>query len=265
MISFEGKTALITGASSGIGREFAMQLHALGANIVLLARRSDKLEQIAKDLLNSKSGVKVEVLVADLTDNNQIKKVEEYIYNNRVDILINNAGFGSFGEFDELSLSHELKMIDLNIIATVKLAHVAACQMKKRREGIIIALSSVAGLQPMPYMATYSATKAFNMWHSLALRQELSSYGIRVLTVCPGPTETEFFGAVKIGGSISGMKRDSVSSVVSQSLTALKKNKAYVVTGLRSKLMAFFSIMLPYSFTTWIMKCFFNNAANKVR
>ena len=256
-MNFNGANVLITGASAGIGAEFARQFHALGSQLVLVARRKDKL-QLLVEHFNSSRPSSARALAADLSTpgsaiqpSGSLLEVEQFIRSNSLDILINNAGFGSFGEFDELQCQREIEMVMLNVVAPLRLAHAALPQMKGRRSGAIVTVSSVAAFQPIPYMATYSATKSFNFCHSMALRYELGSYGVRCLAVCPGPTATEFGGVARVPGSITGIHRDDVSAVVRESIKALQNNQAFVVPCLRSRVMSLFSRLLPFALTTY--------------
>lgn len=249
---YSNKTALITGASSGIGLEFARQIHSRGARVVLIARRETLLREECQKL-NALRAASAEYLKLDLTDSEDLIKALEYVNSSKVDILVNNAGHGSFGAFAELDLNREISQLRLNIESTVVLAHQAIRKMQISGSGALISVSSVAAFQPLPFMATYSATKAFNYIHSTALREELKDSGIRVLTVCPGPTATEFGGAARVPGTMTGVPRDEVEMVVRESLKALDKNRPFVVTGLRSKFAALFSVLLPASISSKII------------
>ena len=200
-MALQDKKALITGASAGIGAEFAKQLHAKGCKLVLVARREELLRQISEELNNIRSD-SVEYRAIDLTDRSEagLKSLLSYIENIEIDILVNNAGRGSFGHFNVLDREVEEEIVHLNVIAPLLLAHKVIPQMKKRRAGDIVTISSIAGFQPLPYMASYAASKAFNYSHSLGLRYELKQFGINVLTVCPGPTNTEFAGVARVPG-----------------------------------------------------------------
>lgn len=235
MREFIGKCALITGASSGIGAGFAEELHRRGASVILVARRREALESLAARLNSVRAG-SAEAIEADLTAS-AIDRVVARIGAGDVDLLVNNAGSGSFGEFAELDLERELGMVALNISASLRLAHAAIPAMKRRGSGAIISISSVAGHAPLPYMATYAATKAFNYWHSIALWYELKPHGITVLTVCPGPVDTEFAGVARIPGQWTGVARDSVKTVVNDSLAALAGRRPLVVPGARAPLL----------------------------
>lgn len=252
-MELRGSHALITGASSGLGVEFAKQLHRSGVSLTLVARRSSQLQALC-DELNAARADSSTALVADLTDTASTQKVIDYIRGRRIDLLVNNAGRGSFGYFELLDIEDEIKEVTLNVSATLRLAHAAIPQMKARRTGAIISVSSIAAFQPIPYMATYCSTKAFNLYHSMALRHELKEFGVRVVTLCPGPTETEFNGVARVPGQPTGMGRDAADMVVAQAIHALRIDKAFVVTGFRSKLLSLGSRFVPKEFSTWVTK-----------
>lgn len=252
-MNLQGSFAFISGASGGIGLEFARQLHRLGVSVALCARREEPMQRAVAELNSLRTG-SASYLVADLTRDEGISKAVQFIRAHRIDVLVNNAGRGSFGEFEELPLEEELNLVQLNIVATLRLAHAAIPQMKARGTGALVSVSSIAAFQPLPFMATYAATKAFNFSHSLALRRELAPFGVRVLTVCPGPTETEFFGVARVPGTVTGGRRDRVEDVVAQSIRALRANRPYVVTGLRSKMLALASRISPLEISTWAVR-----------
>ncbi len=244
------KTVLVTGASSGIGKEFVHQFHNLGANVILVARRKELIEEIANNL-NDEREYSARFITCDLTKEKDISNLETFLKEETIDILINNAGRGSFGCFEKLDIDDEVNQVCLNINSNIKLAHIVIPQMKERKSGAIVNLSSIAAFQPLPFMATYAGTKAFNFFHSLALREELKSFGIKVLALCPGPTATEFGGVARVPGTISGITRERAEDVVSQAIRALEKGKSYIVTtGLKSKTMAFLSWFLPKRLST---------------
>ena len=245
------KTALITGASAGIGAEFAKQLHELGYNLILIARRENLLSKITEEL-NKRRPNSAKFKVVDLSDKDQLNQVAEEIRSTKIDLLVNNVGRGSFGPFEELELASEIQMVDINIITPLVLAHAVIPQMKQRRSGVIISVSSIAAFQPLPYMASYAATKAFNFIHSLALKAELRSFGIKVVTLCPGPTATEFGGVARVPGTLTGGKRDTVELVVKRTIAAIGFNPlGYVVPGFRSLLISLSSRILPFCCTTY--------------
>jgi len=261
MNDFQNKKVLITGASSGIGLEFGRQFHAAGANVCLVARREELLAKEVAQLNLLREG-SASFIAADIASEG-VEEVLEHIRSTRVDILINNAGRGSFGQFEDLPIADEVQMVQLNVISTMRLAHAVIPAMKARKEGAIISVSSIAGFQALPFMSTYAATKAFNLFHSMGLRYELRSYNVKVLTVCPGPVDTEFSGVARLPGTVTGFARDSAASVVSESINALRKNCAFVLPGLRAKLMGFGVNLMPRSFTTFITSKFLKDTLQR--
>lgn len=193
MTSKTWTTALITGASAGIGLEFARLLAGGGSNLVLVARSTRQLESIAGQLRRD-HGVDVEVLVADLTNDVDLERVSARLRRDDrpVDLLINNAGAGSIGPTTELPLQREENLIRLNVIAVLRLSRVAAAAMQKRGSGTILNVASLAAWGPLPYFAVYGATKAFVLSLSLALREELRGTGVSVTALAPGFVDTDF-------------------------------------------------------------------------
>ncbi|MDC0358832.1 SDR family NAD(P)-dependent oxidoreductase [Oligoflexia bacterium] len=258
-MQLNNKNILITGASSGIGAEFASQFHALGANVILAARRGDLLKQSADKFNSTRSG-SAKDLVVDLTKGGQdieggawgISELVEFAKAEKIDILVNNAGRGSFGPFDTLNIDSEVEMVTLNIEATMRLAHAVIPYMKENRAGAIISIASIAAFQPLPFMATYAATKAFNFTHALGLRHELAEHGVKVITVCPGPVATEFGGVARVPGQVTGISRSAVEKVVGESIAALKSDKSIVIPCARGKLLSLPSRLLPTNFATWL-------------
>lgn len=247
-------TALVTGASAGIGREFARQLHAQNYNLLLIARRESLLAELKQELEQARPN-SVELIACDLTlpTSPEFAEVLEYIKTRPIDLLVNNAGRGSFGYFEELDLRTELALVELNISATLRLVHAIIPQMKQRRSGAIISISSVAGFQPLPLMATYAATKAFNLQHTIGLWSELRDYNVKVMAVCPGPVATEFGGVARVPGTVTGVKRDSAEAVVCKALNDLQCGRLISISGLRAKLMVLATQILPIKFTTGIL------------
>lgn len=185
--------ALVTGASAGIGKGFSEILASWGVNLVLVARNKERLITQSKNYIK-KYGIQVEILSIDLTINEQRLIVEERLANliNPIDLLINNAGFGTNGLFRDLSLDNEQKEIDLNISTLVHLSHFALQQMTKRKNGKILNVSSISALLPGPRMATYAATKSYVTSFSESLNEELKGTGVSITVVHPGFTRTEF-------------------------------------------------------------------------
>lgn len=186
-------TALITGASAGLRASFAHELAARGMNLVLVARSQQKLEELAKSL-QTQYRVKVDVIVQDLTATDAAATIFEATQEgDAIELLINNAGIGDYGDFADSDRALQLKMIQLNIVALVDLTHRFLQPMRQRRSGSIVNLSSVAAFQSMPYFSMYAATKSFILSFSEALWAENRSYNIHVVAVCPGPAGKQFF------------------------------------------------------------------------
>ena len=231
------KTALITGASSGIGETFARELAAKKTNLILVARSQDKLEQLATEL-NNQHGIETEVIVQDLIQPAAGQTVFDAVQSKglTVDLLINNAGFGDYGAFSDRPLDKQIAMTQLNITAVVELTGLFLPQMQQRGDGAIINVSSIAGFQPIPYMSVYAATKAFILNYTEALWAENKDKGnnVRILAVCPGPTKSEFYNRADFPDSATGLNGATMASaekVVRESLQALEKNQSTVVAG----------------------------------
>jgi len=197
--AFQGKWALVTGASAGIGEALAIELAAAGANLVLTARRADRLETLARRL-GSEHRIQTQVIPADLADPAAPQQLFDATEGQGVaiDILINNAGFGYYGEFVTGDPAWQRTMVDVNCSAVVDLTRLFLPRMIERRRGDIMIVASTAAYQPVAYMATYAATKAFDRMLAEALAEETARFGIRVSALCPGPTESEFG---KVAGS----------------------------------------------------------------
>ena len=229
------KTALVTGASSGIGETLARELASKNQNVILVARSQAKLEQLAMEL-SSKYQVATEVIVQDLSAPAAGQAVFDAVQTRglEVDLLVNNAGFGDYGAFCDRSLSKQMTMIQLNIMALVELTGLFLPLMQAKRDGAIVNISSIAGFQPIPYMSVYAATKAFVLSFSEALWAENKDLGVRVLVACPGPTESEFYDRADFPDSatgLNGMTMASTEKVVQEILTALDKGQSTVVAG----------------------------------
>ena len=226
------KATLITGASSGIGEAFARRLAADNHNLILVARSEDKLSTL-RDELMGEHDITAHYIAIDLSDQNADERLFEETKRQgiEVDWLINNAGFGSMGDFSELPLEDELDMIRLNVAALVALTHRYIREMREKKSGTIINVSSTASFQPIPFMATYGATKAFVTSFSEALAEENRPHGIRVFALCPGATETNFFEASKIDHPVKIKGMQTSEEVVDACLKALEKGKSSVVSG----------------------------------
>lgn len=237
-MNLAGRTALITGASGGIGEEFANRLAADGVNLILVARRTDRLEQLRTQLRGRHPGIEVDVLTADLAVPGAAADVVAQVrtLGRRVDILINNAGVGSHGRFADQDPAANAAQIQLNCVALVELTGHLLPAMIAARRGIVINVGSTAGFQPVPSMAVYGATKAFVLSFTEALWQETRGRGVKVLTLCPGATETEFFD--RTGKSFATWGRQTSADVVDTALKALGRPLPTVVSGLHNRVLA---------------------------
>ena len=236
--------ALITGASAGLGVDFARQLSAEGHRLVLVARRLDRLEALAAELGNARAVAcdlsqpgAVAMLMADLAANDEI-----------VETLVNNAGFGMWGRFFGLDARQQREMVDLNVGALTELTRAVAPGMVERKQGRILNLASTAAFQPGPRMAVYFATKAYVLSLTEALHEELKPHGISVSALCPGPTKTEFGDVAGFSGNGTFNRMSASSASVARiGLHGLARNKAVVIPGLLNKAGAQGHRLLPRS------------------
>jgi len=227
--------ALITGASVGIGAAFAERLARDGHDLVIVARDRERLEARAQHLRNE-AGVQVEVLPADLTEPAELHVVEDVVADAQLDLLVNNAGCGTIGKFAELDADREEAEIRLNVVALVRLTRAALSGMLQRGSGAIINVSSMAALQPVPYNATYGATKAYVNSFTEALHEELRGTGVRVQALCPGFTRTEFQERAGVDVSrVPEMAWMSADAVVEASLAGLRRGDLVCVPGLANR------------------------------
>ncbi len=246
------KTALITGASGGIGAAFARRLASLGYNLILVARREQRLAALASQLQQSYP-VSAEFLVADLSKTAGITRVERRIAElESLHVLINNAGFGAPGQFvEEANLHKYLDMIHVHVIASTRLCRAALPQMIAQHNGRIINVSSLAAFMPVPGSATYSASKAYLNVFSGALQAELRGTGIKVQALCPGFTHTEFHDTPEYQGydrsEIPELLWMSAEEVAAQSLNALDRNQVIFVPGFKNRLLATVARRMPPS------------------
>lgn len=229
------KTALVTGASSGIGATFAKELAKRNYNLVLVARSQDKLEHLASELAKNHK-IKAQVIAQDLTEPSAGQKVFDEVQSQGVvvDLLINNAGFGDYGTFGDRPLSKQMTMIQLNIAAVVELTGLFLPLMQQRQNGSIINVASIAAFQPIPYMSVYAASKAFILSFTEALWAENQDNGINILVSCPGPTESQFYDRADFPENATGMNTMSMASaekVVQETLQALDNKQSTVVAG----------------------------------
>lgn len=227
--------ALITGASSGIGYNMAKYLNSMGYSLILVARDKEKLQKIQKEL----SG-EVKIVVADLSNESKLKELYVLCKNDNIDILINNAGFGLFGEFTETDLNKELEMIDVNIKAVHILTKLFLKDMKKRNKGYILNVSSAASFQAGPLMATYYATKSYVTKLTLAIYEELrrDKSNVHISCLCPGPVNTNFNNVANVQFS---MKSLSSEYVARYAIDKMFQNKLIIIPGIKMKFTIFFN------------------------
>ncbi len=248
------KATLITGASGGIGEAFARRLARKGHNLFLVARSEDKLRSIC-DELQTKHNISAAFTAVDLIEPEADKRVFECTEEQgiEVDWLINNAGFGSMGDFSKLPLDRELGMIDLNIRSLVALTHRYLSGMRTRNRGTIINVSSAAGFQPIPFMATYAATKAFVTSFSEAIAEENRPFGIQILALCPGSTETNFHDAAGMDRALGFKGQESAEDVVETAIRAVGTGRAKIISGWTNWLVASAVNFFPNSLITRAM------------
>ncbi|HUL14846.1 MAG TPA: SDR family oxidoreductase [Terriglobales bacterium] len=236
MGEWKNKWALVTGASAGIGLALAEELAAGGAHLVLTARRKERLEELATRL-HAKHGINVEVFAADLALHVAPEEIFRYTKQKGIEIelLINNAGFGQYGEFQKVELPRLLEMVQVNCSAVLHLTRLFLPEMVQRRSGDILILASTAAFQAVPYVSTYAATKVFDLLLAEGLAEELKPYGIRVCALCPGTTTSEFHELAGHPRHTKG-RTETAEKVARTGLAALAAGKTYVISGLRNYL-----------------------------
>jgi hypothetical protein len=238
-------TVLITGSSGGIGEEFAHQLAQRGANLVLVARRLDKLEELRSTLLARHPAITVDVIAADLAVPGSAARLADEVgtLGRRIDGLINNAGVGLHGDFVDQDAERNTAQIQLNCVTLVDLTARFLPAMTTARHGLVINVASTAAFQPTPSMAVYGATKAFVLSFTEALWQEAKGTGVRVLTLCPGATETEFFA--RTGEEFLTRGRQTPKQVVDTALRGIDKSTPTVVSGFANAALAMSTRFVP--------------------
>jgi len=236
--------ALVTGASMGIGEAFADALAARGYDLALTARSTAALERIA-ERLRATHDCAIEIVPLDLSDSANVEPLvaRTEARFGRIDLLVNNAGFGAHGRFATLDAARQVEMIRLNVESLVALSHRVLPGMLARRSGGIINVASTAAFQPVPYMAVYGATKAFVLSFSEALHEEYRAHGVTVIALCPGQTATNFFKVSGENGRV-GTARTS-QQVVETGLRALAQRRSYVIDGSANRVLAFSPRLVP--------------------
>ena len=256
MLPTSWRTALVTGASSGIGRALAVGLARRGLDLVVVARRANRLEELAEEARTA-HGRAAEVLAADLGDPDQRGPVEARLADptRPVDVLVNSAGFGSQGRLATLGIDDEERQVQVNVLAVLRLTRAALPGMIERGTGAVVNVSSIAGHQPIPLWATYSASKAFVTTLSRAVQDELKSTGVRCLTVLPGFTRSEFHDHTGFERSlIPGPLWMESEAVAEAALDSLEQGRAEVVPGLHFRALALSSRLSPWAVTRRVLR-----------
>lgn len=248
------RTTLITGASSGIGEEFARRLAGKGHDLVLVARTEKKLRQLCDELMLEHK-IAAHYIADDLSEPGADKRIFDETEKHKMSVewLINNAGIGSGGDFATLEAEHEMRMIDLNIRVLVGLTNRYLRQMREHGSGTIINVSSTAGFQPMPFRATYAATKAFVSSFTEAIAEENRPFGIRIMALCPGSTATNFFAAAGSEPTMKAGGQQTAEQVVETALNAIEGGRAKVISGWKNHIGAFAGAYLPNPIMTRIV------------
>ena len=249
---WKGKWALVTGASAGIGKALAEELAKGGTNLVLTARREDRLRSIAQSL-SAAHKIQSEIFVADLAQPAVPPAIFQFTREKAltIDLLVNNAGFGQYGEFHSAETDRLLQMVQVNCTAVLHLTRLFVPGMVARRSGDILIVASTAAFQAVPYISTYAATKVFDLYLAEGLAEELKPHGIRVCALCPGTTTSEFH---KIAGHPDHSKgrEQSAATVARNGLKALAVGKSYVISGLGNYLGAHGERLVPRRLVTRI-------------
>jgi short-subunit dehydrogenase len=241
MAAGQEKWALVTGASSGMGADFARQLAAKGYSLALTARRREAMEALAREILSARPGTKIEIIDGDLASKDCVARILEATKSMDAEILINNAGFGAYGPFESIPEEAEEIMIAVDVLALMRLTKAFAVRMKSRGRGFILETASIGAFQPCPLYGSYGAAKSFVLNYGLAVRQELKGSGVSLTVLCPGVTRTGFFDAAK-QGKLSKFQESSMAdsaTVVRGALAALFKGRAVYVPGAMNALNAF--------------------------
>jgi uncharacterized protein len=264
MTPWSGKWALVTGASAGIGTALAEELALGGTNLVLTARRRERLEELAQKLAASHK-IQARIFVADLAEVSAPEKIFQFTKEQGIEIelLINNAGFGAYGEFHTVETRRLLEMVQVNCSAVVHLTRLYLPEMVARRHGDVLILASTASFQSVPYISTYAATKAFDLLFGEGLAEEMKPYGIRVCALCPGSTESEFADVARQTHiAATRANRETAEKVARTGLRALAAGKSYVISGLGNYLGVLGQRLVPRRFVARIAARMFKPPKN---
>jgi uncharacterized protein len=250
---FEGRWALVTGASAGIGTALARELAGRGAKLVLTARRRERLEALKAEL--TAKGAETRVVAADLNDPAAPQQIFDATAGSglAVDILVNNAGLGHYGEFYRIEPEQEYSQVRVNCEAVVRLSRLFVPAMVERRRGWVLVVASTASFQPVPYISTYAATKVFDRFFALGLAEEVARFGVKVTALCPGTTDSEFF-------EVAGAQRfrdagiQSAEEVARLGVDALLRGRRTVIPRLHRRFEAFLVRFLPMNLVTRVVE-----------
>jgi short-subunit dehydrogenase len=260
---YHDRWALVTGASAGIGEVFARRLAERGMHLVLSARREDRLRALARHL-RAAHGVRAEIVPLDLAEPGApVRLWRQAAHGREIHLLVNNAGFGAQGRFDQLPLQRQSDMVRLNCTALLELTRLALPDMRARGAGAVINVSSIAAFQPIPDLATYAATKAFVLSLSQALWTESREAGVRVLALCPGRTPTEFQAVAGTGAAEGTFGVRTPEQVVAAALRALERGDSYVVPGTENHLASWLVRLLPHSTVGRVLRRLVRRAARR--
>ena len=249
---WNGKWALVTGASAGIGKALAAELASGGTHLILTARRRDRLHEIAKEL-HFKHKINTEIFEADLARPIAPNEIYEFTKEKGIamDLLVNNAGFGQYGELSSVEPQRLLDMVQVNCAAVLHLTRLFLPDMVARRRGDVLIVSSTAAFQAVPYISAYAATKVFDLFLAEGLAEEMKPHGVRVCALCPGSTESEFHDAA---GHPDRVRRrgETAEKVARVGLRALASGKSYVISGFGNYMGAHSQRMAPRGLVTRI-------------
>ena len=250
---FDGRWALVTGASAGIGAALARELAGRGAKLILTARRRERLAALAAEL--EAHGTETRIVAADLND----PAAPQRIYDATeaaglpVHVLVNNAGLGQYGAFHSSPVEQELSQVRVNCEAMVRLSRLFVPRMVLRRQGWVLVVASTASFQPLPYFATYAASKVFDRYFALGLAAEVARFGVKVTALCPGPTESEFF-AVSRAEVFKARGVQSVEEVARRAVTALAGGRRLLVPNASGRLLSLIVRFLPTGLITFFVE-----------
>jgi uncharacterized protein len=252
---FQGKWALITGASSGIGAALARELASRGSKLILTARRRDRLDALAAEL--AAKNVETRIVVADLMDPAAPQRIFDATEGAGlvVDVLVNNAGLGQFGAFVTSKPDQEFSMVRINCEAVVRLSRLFLPRMVERRRGWMLVVASAASFQPVTYLSTYAATKAFDRFFALGVGAEVARFGVKVTALCPGTTESEFIDVARANQFLN-RNQQSAQDVARIGIDALARGQHTISTNLTGKLRSFFVRFLPVDIITGFVEKF---------